>query len=163
MAKNRYAPKPVEEVFQGMSVSNKLRIFASQTAKQTELQHAVELALGPILIKKCRVSHYQNGTLFIEAASATLATRLNYMRMDILSAVRQAGYPECIQVKISSSPDAQTRFAVKEKQTAYQTSNNSAKRQMSEQTAEHLNAIAENAPHGLKEKLQRLAKHAGKE
>lgn len=159
MAKNRYAPKAMEEVMQSLSVSSRLRGFASQSQLNDKLQAAVDSALGPILSKKCRVSHYRDGTLFLEAASATLATRLQYMRMEILSEVRKSGYPECAQIKISSSPEAQTRMAVKEKPASYQT-NTVSMRRMSEQTAHHLEAIAESAPDGLKQKLLKLAKHA---
>jgi hypothetical protein len=161
MAKNRYAPKAMEEVMQSLSVSSRLRGFASQSQLNDKLQEAVNCALGPILCKKCRVSHYRDATLFLEAASATLATRLQYMRMEILSEVRRAGYPECAQIKISSSPEAQTRMALKEQPASY-THQHTSSRTMSEETAHHLEAIAQTAPDGLKQKLLKLAQHAKK-
>ncbi|MGO2074121.1 MAG: DciA family protein, partial [Pseudoalteromonas sp.] len=113
----------------------------------------------PNLSKKCRVSQYQDGTLMIEAISAPIALRLNYLKMDILSHFRSQGMVELAQVKITANPQATQRLApemsVKGAQAAAP-----KKRKMSEKTAEHLNAIAADAPPSLKEKLQRLAKHA---
>jgi hypothetical protein len=50
-------------------------------------------------------------------------------------------------------------MAVKEKTSHYQNSS-STSRTMSEQTAQHLEAIAETAPDGLRQKLLKLAQHA---
>ncbi|CCQ10339.1 Zn-ribbon-containing, possibly RNA-binding protein and truncated derivatives [Pseudoalteromonas luteoviolacea B = ATCC 29581] len=162
MAKNRYAPKALDEVVQGLSVGDKLKRFASSNGQQTQLQAAINEALGPILCKKCRVSHYREGTVFLEAASSTLATRLQYMKMEMLSSVRNAGFPDCVQIKISSNPEVQTRLAVREKMTPYTSTTFQSTRTMSQQTAHQLEAIAEHAPDSLKEKLLKLAKHAKK-
>ncbi|AZZ99604.1 DUF721 domain-containing protein [Pseudoalteromonas sp. R3] len=156
MSKNRFDPKPLGELAGGWS--DKLSGYMQKAQGITELQQPLQNALGPVLSKKCRVANYQEGTLYVEAASATLATRLNYLKMEILSSFRAAGYHDCCQVKIGTNPEAQQRLTKPQNQIKTPNSSYSG-RQMSEQTAGDLMALAEHAPAGLKEKLLRLAKH----
>ncbi|RXF02907.1 DUF721 domain-containing protein [Pseudoalteromonas sp. PS5] len=155
LAKNRYNPKPLDEVMGGWS--DKLNQYGQKSAQAAQLQTCLVETLGPILSKKCRVAHYREGTLTIEAASATLATRLNFLKMDILSAFRKAGVHDCALVKITTNPEAQQRLnnTVESPSTAYK-----ANRNMSQATGEQLLALAESAPPSLKAKLEKLAKHA---
>ncbi|CAM3674889.1 DUF721 domain-containing protein [Pseudoalteromonas piscicida] len=155
LAKNRYNPKPLDEVMGGWS--DKLNQYGQKSAQAAQLQSCLEDTLGPILSKKCRVAHYKEGTLTIEAASATLATRLNFLKMDILSAFRKVGLHDCALVKITTNPEAQQRLTnkVESQSSTYQTN-----RSMSQATGEHLLALAQSAPPSLKAKLERLAKHA---
>lgn len=157
MAKDRYAPKPLNDIISGLT--GRLASYAGKSEALNMPQNTLADFLGPNLSKKCRVSQYQDGTLMIEAISAPIALRLNYLKMDILSHFRSQGMVELAQVKITANPQATQRLApemgVKGAQAAAP-----KKRKMSEKTAEHLNAIAADAPPSLKEKLQRLAKHA---
>lgn len=158
MSKNRFDPKPLDEL--AGSWSDKLHGYMQKAQGIAELQQPLHNALGPVLSKKCRVANYQDGTLYVEAASATLATRLNYLKMEILSNFRAAGLHDCCQVKIGTNPEAQQRLTqpvnqVKTPQATY----TGTGRHMSTQTADDLMALAELAPAGLKEKLLRLAKH----
>ena len=105
---------------------------------------------------KCRVSNYRDGTLMIEAVSAPIALRLNYLKMDMLSHFRAAGMAELGQIKITANPQATQRLSTANKSGSPAVSNS---RKMSEQTADYLNAIASSAPPSLKEKLERLALH----
>ncbi|MBQ4812076.1 DUF721 domain-containing protein [Pseudoalteromonas luteoviolacea] len=153
MAKNRFNPKPLSEL--APKWSDKLSNYVEKAQDINSLQGPLEQALGPILSKKCRVANYSDGTLFIEAASATLATRLGYLKMEILSAFRQSGLHDCGQIKITSNPEAQQRLQQPTQNTV------SAKRRdgLSQATASQLSQLAENAPPGLKEKLLKLASH----
>lgn len=154
MAKNRYDPKPVNELMGKWS--KKLDSFSDKTSNLKRLQEEVERSLGPILSKKCRVANYREGTLIIEAVSATLATRLNYLKSDMLSHLRKAGFVECCQIKITSNPNAQQRLSEPRSKKATPTTY----RVMSDETAEQLKALAEHAPGKLQEKLLKLAAHA---
>ncbi|RZM75724.1 DUF721 domain-containing protein [Pseudoalteromonas rubra] len=158
MSKNRFDPKPLNEL--AGSWSDKLHGYMQKAQGIAELQQPLHNALGPVLSKKCRVANYQNGTLYVEAASATLATRLNYLKMEILSSFRAAGLHDCCQVKIGTNPEAQQRLTPQQNQVKTPEASYSG-RQMSAQTAGDLMALAEHAPAGLKEKLLRLAKHGG--
>ncbi|MCF2857442.1 DciA family protein [Pseudoalteromonas sp. SMS1] len=157
MAKNRFNPKPLSEL--APKWSDKLTNYVEKSQDINALQAPLEQALGPILSKKCRVANYSQGTLFIEAASATLATRLGYLKMEILSAFRQSGLHDCGQIKITSNPEVQQRLQTVIKQAPSPTSN---KPGLSEETAAQLSQLAEGAPPGLKEKLLKLASHLRK-
>ncbi|KZN37359.1 hypothetical protein N475_16835 [Pseudoalteromonas luteoviolacea DSM 6061] len=154
MAKNRFNPKPLSEL--APKWSDKLTNYVEKSQDINALQSPLEEALGPILSKKCRVANYAQGTLFIEAASATLATRLGYLKMEILSAFRQSGLHDCGQIKITSNPEAQQRLQKELKQTPQKTPE---KPGLSQETANQLSQLAEAAPPGLKEKLLKLASH----
>ncbi|MCG7547241.1 DUF721 domain-containing protein [Pseudoalteromonas sp. Of7M-16] len=157
MAKNRFDPKSLSEL--APKWSNKLSNYVEKAQDIAALQAPLNKALGPILSKKCRVSNYSQGTLHIEAASATLATRLGYLKMEILSEFRQSGFHDCSQVKITATPEAQQRLSkrvVESKKPASQ------QHRLSESTAQQLTMLADTAPAGLKEKLLKLAKHANK-
>ena len=156
MAKNRYDPKSIDELMGKWS--NKITRFGVKTDSLQVLQAELDKALGPILSKKCRVANYRDGTLVIEAVSATLATRLNYLKLDILSHLRQNGFAECGQVKVTSNPDAQLRLS--EPKPSFKTQKSC--RTMSESTAEQLTELAAHAPPSLQAKLLKLATHAAK-
>jgi hypothetical protein len=139
--------------------SDKLNAYGEKSQEMAKLQQCLENAIGPVLSKKSRVANYRHGTLVIETASATLATRLNYLKMEILSQFRQAGMVDCAQVKITTNPDAQQRLTPPSvlNKTESTTGN---KRQMSSQTAQQLQELAKNAPPSLQTKLLKLATHA---
>ncbi|MCF6439079.1 DciA family protein [Pseudoalteromonas luteoviolacea] len=157
MAKNRFDPKSLSEL--APKWSNKLSNYVEKAQDIAALQAPLNKALGPILSKKCRVSNYHQGTLCIEAASATLATRLGYLKMEILSEFRQSGFHDCSQVKITTNPEAQQRLSQRQKSPQ---SKPEKQHKLSESTAEQLTMLAESAPDGLKERLLKLARHAKK-
>ncbi|MFC3033067.1 DciA family protein [Pseudoalteromonas fenneropenaei] len=166
MAKNRYAPKALDEVFATLQDRGKMQRYATQSAQQAQWQALLQQILGPIIGKKCRVSHYREGILFIEAASPTLATRLQYLKGDLLSGFRANGLPDCASLKITSSPEAQTRLQkanrVKESSASYQSGQEQNTRQLSEATAAQLEALAQQAPPSLRAKFLKLAALADK-
>lgn len=156
MAKNRYSPKQLDELLGKWS--SKITRFSDKLTHLESFQNILNIALGPVISKKCRVANYRDSILIIEAASTTLATRLNYLKMDILSEFRKAGLVECSQVKIITNPEVQQRLGIREigSNKNYAIS----KKKMSKETAEQLNELAKNAPKGLQEKLLKLASHA---
>ena len=156
MAKDRYAPKAVGDIMAGLS--GRLASYAGKTQGLSSQQTILDDFLGETLSKKCRVSNYRDGTLMIEAVSAPIALRLNYLKMDMLSHFRAAGMIELGQINITANPQATQRLSATNKPEQKPVS----KRQMSEQTADYLSAIAADAPPSLKAKLERLAQHGRK-
>ncbi|MBH0060166.1 DUF721 domain-containing protein [Pseudoalteromonas sp. NZS71] len=154
MAKDRYAPKPLSDIMAGLN--NRLSAYAGKSQALDTQQTLLKDFLGPKLGDKCRVSNYRDGTLMIEAVSAPIALRLNYLKMDMLSHFRAAGMAELGQIKITANPQATQRLSTANKSGSPAVTNS---RKMSEQTADYLNAIASSAPPSLKEKLERLALH----
>ncbi|NMM41903.1 DUF721 domain-containing protein [Pseudoalteromonas arctica] len=159
MAKDRFAPKPLNDIMAGLS--GRLSSYAGKSQALDKQQTLLSEFLGANLGGKCRVSNYRDGTLIIEALSASIALRLNYLKMDMLSHFRAAGMAELGQIKITANPQTSQRLSANNMlQTANATPAN--KLAMSEQTADYLNAIAQSAPPSLKEKLERLARHGKK-
>ncbi|MBQ4834182.1 DUF721 domain-containing protein [Pseudoalteromonas sp. MMG010] len=158
MAKDKYAPKPLGDIMAGWN--NRLSAYAGKSNTLDKQQTLLSEFLGAKLGDKCRVSNYREGTLMIEAVSAPIALRLNYLKMDIMSHFRAAGIIDLAQIKITANPQATQRITGNIKRA---TSNNKlTSLTMSKDTAEHLQALAASAPASLKEKLERLAQHAKK-
>lgn len=159
MAKDKYAPKPLNDIMAGLS--GRLSNYAGKSQALDKQQTLLTEFLSPNLADKCRVSNYRDGTLMIEAVSAPIALRLNYLKMDMLSHFRGAGMAELGQIKITANPQSSQRLT---QNNATKPANNTIAKKlpMSEQTADYLTAIAQNAPPSLREKLERLAKHGKK-
>ncbi|KTF15196.1 DUF721 domain-containing protein [Pseudoalteromonas sp. H105] len=159
MAKDKYAPKPLNDIMAGLS--GRLSNYAGKSQALDKQQTLLTEFLSPNLADKCRVSNYRDGTLMIEAVSAPIALRLNYLKMDLLSHFRGAGMAELGQIKITANPQSSQRLT---QNNASKSANNTTAKKlpMSEQTSDYLTAIAQNAPPSLREKLERLAKHGKK-
>ncbi|WP_404341317.1 DciA family protein [Pseudoalteromonas mariniglutinosa] len=154
MAKDRYAPKALNDIMAGLS--GRLSSYAGKSQSLSTQQALLQSFLGDTLSAKCRVSNYRDGTLMIEAISAPIALRLNYLKMDMLSHFRAAGMAELGQIKITTNPQATQRLTALKNELNKKPA---TQRQMSAQTADHLTALAANAPASLKAKLERLARH----
>ena len=159
MAKDRFAPKPLNDIMAGLS--GRLSSYAGKSQALDKKQALLNEFLGPNLSGKCRVSNYRDGTLMIEAVSAPIALRLNYLKMDMLSHFRSAGMAELGQIKITANPQASQRLSPNNASKA-ENATVAKKLPMSEQTADYLNAIAADAPPSLKAKLEKLARHGKK-
>ena len=158
MAKDRYAPKTIDDLMAGMS--NKFTSYLDKSQKLSHFQDLLEQSLSAPMAKKCRVSNYRDAILVIETDSAAVAMRLNYMKMSIMSDLRKNGLPELSQIKVQTNPQA---FANRSTPLS-QKENNSQKKNLvlSENTANSLLEVAKSAPPSLKEKLERLARHSKK-
>ncbi|MEM0516503.1 DUF721 domain-containing protein [Pseudoalteromonas sp. YIC-827] len=163
MAKDRYAPKQLTEVLGQLNprFGSRIANYGAKTRELASQQQTLHQAVGENLAKKCRVANIRDGALIIEAHSATVAMKLNYIKMDILSAFRQQGLVDLCQVKIVTSPNAAQRAPLAQAQAQVKKASQepSNKRAMSEQTAHNLELIAEHAPPSLQQKLIRLAQH----
>ncbi len=160
MAKDRYAPKPLTDIMAGLN--NRLSAYAGKSQALDKQQVLLKEFLGPKLAEKCRVSNYRDGTLMIEAVSAAIALKLNYLKMDMQSHFRAAGMAELGQIKIVANPQATARLSPTADKPAPAGKTPGNSRKMSQQTSDYLNAIAASAPPSLKEKLERLARHGKK-
>lgn len=98
----------------------------------------------------CRVANLRNGILVLEVASGAWLTRLQSMRINLLNQLRERVLPSLISIEIKVNP----QLFVTDKEFKPN------QRKISAETAQHLSALAENAPTELAEKLLRLAKLA---
>ncbi len=122
-----------------------------QTSKTSQLQQAVLNATDPAIHSQIRVANMRGGTLVIEIASATWATRLQYQRLDILSALRRDGFPMLSSIEFKVNPKLAQFTPEKPKPS----------KQLSPKASEHLNELAERLDGDLAAKIKKLAAHRG--
>lgn len=153
MAKNRFAPKPLGDVL--TNLPNRLQQFSNKNQENKQLQNLLEQILDQNMLQKCTIANYQDGTLVLNAQSAAVAMRLNYMKMSLLSDFRRLGLPELCQIKIQTSP----RIA-KSLQANQQHQQSQEKKRLTKSAQQSLLEVAQHAPDSLRLKLEKLAKLA---
>ncbi len=156
MAKDRYAPKTLDDVMSGLS--GKLKAYEGKSLELSKFQRLLESSIGGPMAQKCQVSNYRDNILIITADSAAVAMRLNYMKMGILTDLRKNGLAELSQVKVQTNPKS-AKFSQPQIKISDADMNH---RCMSDNTANSLLEVAEHAPPSLKAKLEKLARHRGK-
>lgn len=156
MAKDRFAPKNLDEVLQAMPA--KFANYVAKSSALSELHHSVADFLGEHLAKQVVVANYKDSTLVLQTASAAIAMRVNYMKTGLLSHLRKHGLAELAQIKVQTNPTQQpAQVHSSQQQKAAATKQN--KPVISQQTADALKEIAANAPPSLQAKLLKLATH----
>lgn len=151
MAKDRYAPKTLDDLMANMS--SRMSSYVGKSQQLNQHQELLTQCVGATMAQKCRISNYRDSILIIEAESAAVAMRLNYMKMSILSDLRKNGLADLCQIKIQTSPRAAADQQAQKKRA--EPIHNS--RVLSQQTADALLEVAEHAPASLKAKLEKLA------
>lgn len=153
MAKNRFAPKPLGDVL--TNLPNRLQQFSNKNQENKQLQNLLEQILDQNMLQKCTIANYQDGTLVLNAQSAAVAMRLNYMKMSLLSDFRRLGLPELCQIKIQTSPRS-----AKSLQANQQHQQSQEKKRLTKSAQQSLLEVAQHAPDSLRLKLEKLAKLA---
>ena len=153
MAKDRFAPKPLGDVL--TNLPNRLKQFSQKTSENKQLQQLLEQILDTNMQAKCAIANYEHGTLVLNAQSAAVAMRLNYMKMHLLSEFRKNGLPELGQIKIQTNPRS-----AKSLRLNAQVNSEQPKKRLTKQAQQSLLEVAKGAPDSLKEKLENLAKLA---
>ncbi len=153
MAKNRFAPKPLGDVL--TNLPNRLQQFSNKNQENKQLQNLLEQILDQNMLQKCTIANYQDGTLVLNAQSAAVAMRLNYMKMSLLSDFRRLGLPELCQIKIQTSPRSAKSLQANQQQQQSQ-----EKKRLTKSAQQSLLEVAQHAPNSLRLKLEKLAKLA---
>lgn len=157
MAKNRFSPKPLDDVLANLPA--RFQSYAKQNQDLSAYQTRLAAAINGPLSDKCHITCYKDNILTVDADSAAVAMRLNYMKMALLSDLRKNGMAELIQIKVQTKPKQATQ---QPGFTAKESNKEASKRVMSQQTGDALREVAEHAPDSLKQKLIKLAKHSQK-
>ncbi len=105
-----------------------------------------------------QVANCRQETVILEVKSAVWGQRLQFERNRICQQLAKASQGQLTKLEFKVNPYGHRR---EEPQKAVKEVDKPGK-YMSENTAEQLQAVAKNAPAGLKEKLEKLAKHANK-
>lgn len=158
-------PQALFDVLEGSlaNSSNTLQTIQRNAKAIIKLNRAVKGLLPAEVKPMCRVANYRNNIMVIEVANASWMTRLNYEKLNLLSALRTSILPSLSSIDIRINPDLMR----KPKQNSSLTNRTVAstqkmnERQISTQTAQALLKLAENSPKGLKERFERLAALAG--
>ncbi len=135
--------------------SGTLAQIAAKTNSLTLLADIVRQTCPDLPEEVWHIANFKQKSVVIEVVSAIWSQRLQFERMKISNELSQATNGELNQIEIKVSPYRNERSTVvKEPKEKTQF--------ISANTAKQLNEVAENAPDGLKKKLQRLAELANK-
>jgi len=124
----------------------------------TKLDSLLQSFLKQHHIAGCRLGNLQNGSLLIEIPNANWMVRLQFMRNDILSLLRQAS-PGLLKINIRVNPRLSVAHTTPKK------NKNRVKiraTKMSADIADSFLALAEDADPELKKALQSLAQYSKK-
>ncbi len=133
----------------------KLSHLLERTAGLLELQKIVRANLDPELAPHCRVLGYQQGILQLEVDSPIWQWRLNMNRSKLLQTLRYQGLSQLTTLTSKVSPKVMITTAHgTQSSSGYQVDRN-----ISAQSAEALEQLAERVPEPLRQQLLKLAAH----
>ena len=142
----RRQPKPVAQLLNKSGLQYDLPLF-------TKLDSLLQSFLKQHNINGCRLGNLQNGSLLIEIPNANWMMRLQFMRNDLLSLLRQAS-PGLLKINIKVNPRLSIDKSISKKNKP-KIKIRAAK--MPEDVADSFLALAEDADPALKKALQSLA------
>ncbi|MEZ8142588.1 MULTISPECIES: DUF721 domain-containing protein [Enterovibrio] len=122
----------------------------------SQLSQQVKALLPPASAEHCRVANYRDGILVLECGSSSWATRLNYDRHTLMSALRRGTLPSLMTIEIKVNPE----LARRERAEAEKVEKAKEWRTVSPAAAEYLKAIAQSAPDNVRKKLEAIAELA---
>ncbi|MCP5078253.1 MAG: DUF721 domain-containing protein, partial [Psychromonas sp.] len=125
----------------------------------TKLDSLLQSFLKQHNIKGCRLGNLQNGSLLIEIPNANWMMRLQFIRNDLLTLLRQAS-PGLLKINIKVNP----RLSI-DKTKPKKAKKLAEKRatKMSQDVADSFLALADDADPALKKALQSLARFSQKQ
>ncbi len=144
----RHTPDSIHHLM--TSKSGKLAKIQQKASQLQLINHFLTNNLLPGCDDYCRVANLRQGILVIEVASGAWATRLQQLRIEFMAQIRQQIIPTLLSIEIKVNPALFVKAEPAKPNT----------RKISQQTAEHLESLAEQAPAGLAATLLRLAKLA---
>jgi hypothetical protein len=145
----RKQPKPIALLLEKNN-------YQRSTSLITKLDIVLQRFLKQHSINGCRVGNIENGTLIIESPTSIWLQRLQFVRSDILTELRQH-HSSIISIKVKVNPDlakinpshSKTKTLVKKRAE-----------KMSKDVADSFLALADKSDPSLKKALQSLAKYS---
>ena len=132
-------------------MGQRLRQVQERTESLRQLQQVTADILGNDLKGRYRVANIRNGVMIIETDSGAWATRLQFMKLQLLQQLRQQNFPMLTTIEIKVNP-ALSRI----ERPVTQNLN-----KLSPQAASQIQELAESIGGSLGEKLKKLAAHGG--
>ncbi|MCW8832722.1 MAG: DciA family protein [Colwellia sp.] len=158
MARRPKAPKDMSTLFN--STTGTLAQIKAKTNSLTQLCDIVRQICPDLPEDALNISNFIDNTLIIEVKSPVWGQRLQFERNNICRFLTEKTQGQFTQIEIKVNPYGHQQ-AAKKVSYARQAKTASAK-SISNQTAKQLLEVAEHAPKGLKEKLEKLASIAHK-
>jgi len=128
--------------------------YQQSTSLITKLDMVLQSYLKQHNINDCRIGNIENGSLIIESPTSIWLQRLQFIRSEILTELRQH-HPSLTKIKIKVNPDL---AKVSPLQLKKNTLVKKRAQKMSKDVADSFLALAEDADPKLKKALQSLAK-----
>jgi len=162
MARRPKSPKNMSTLFN--STTGTLAQIQEKTNSLKLLSDIVRQICPDLPEDAFNIANFVLSTLIIEVKSPVWGQRLQFERNNICRQLNDETQGEFTKIDIKVNPQAHRQTP---NQKTYQpiksVYNKSSVQNISTTTAKHLLSIAEKAPKGLKEKLQKLAASAGKQ
>ncbi len=159
MARRPKAPKKLSTIFN--STTGTLAQIQSKTNSLGLLSNIVRQICPDLPEDAFNIVNFVQSTLIIEVKSSVWVARLQFERNTICKELVKQTQGQFSQIEIKVNPQGYRKAP---SQSTYLNTKNLTNKgsiqSLSKETASHLLEIAENAPKGLKEKLEKLAANA---
>ncbi|GAA4900494.1 DUF721 domain-containing protein [Ferrimonas pelagia] len=127
--------------------SERFAKLQNHAGQMGQLRQCLLPLLDPAVHDQMKIANLRDGKLVIELASAAWATRLQYQRLDLMSALRRNGFPMLTTIEFKVNPKLSQITPKKAVVT----------KQLSSNASDHLESLANNVGGELGEKLKKLA------
>jgi len=146
MTTHKKQPKPIASFLQKSH-------YQKSASTVTQLNTVLQTYLLQYQIKGCRIGHIKDGSLIIESPTSLWLQRLQFMKSDLLSLLREH-QPSLMRIKIKVNPElAKTSIPQLKKNKLVK----KRAEKMSQDVAESFLLLADNADPTLKKALTSLA------
>jgi len=161
MARRSKTPKDMSTLFN--STTGTLAQIQAKTNSLSLLSDIVRQICPDLPEDAFNIANFVQSTLIIEVKSPVWGQRLQFERNNICKQLNEETQGKFTKIEIKVNPQGH-RKTPNQKQAGYikSANNKGSVQNISTSTASHLLDVAEKAPKGLKEKLQRLAANAYK-
>ena len=159
MARRPKAPKQLSTLFN--STTGTLAQIQSKTNSLSLLSDIVRQICPDLPEDAFNIANFVQSTLIIEVKSPVWGQRLQFERNTICKSLIEQTQGQFSQIEIKVNPQGHRQTPNQNTYVNNNASNTkSSVQSISKDTASHLLEIAQNAPKGLKEKLEKLAANA---
>lgn len=161
MARRPKAPKNMSTLFN--STTGTLAQIQQKTNSLSLLSNIVRQICPDLPEDAFNIANFVQSTLIIEVKSPVWGQRLQFERNNICRQLIDETQGQFTKIDIKVNPQGHRKTPNQKTYEYIESANNNISIQnISTTTASHLLGVAEKAPKGLKETLQRLATNAGK-
>jgi hypothetical protein len=153
------SPKSISDIISKNPNANRLNAYQQQTSKFRQIHDLLSNLLGDTIAENISVSNFKNSILYLETSLPAIAAGFKMKHSEALSLLRREYNPATVTIEIKVNPKL-TQTSTKLNSPKSDPKVSLKTKTIPESAAQMLVDIANSASGELKEKLQRLAKHA---